>query len=385
VFHAFNLALLNVGMFAVATMSVYLVCGAGPGAVRLLQRSARALARRGVPVPKHMSTETAIGAEDLSLPQHRRDAAALPGGSLALAGGLLLLAAALALTGPGGVVWWHGAWLLVALGLLLLGRRIARRAPVRVDGEPWAYGPAGRLAAGGFFAYHLIALLLWQLPKWPALPYRDPVRALVSPWLDVSSTRQLWSMFSPNPPRHNVTLRTRVIDAAGVEHDLRSELQYRVVRPALRHDRWNKIDDAITRSRPELVPWHARWVCRRWALERGEPATTVILERLTAPVDPLGTTRPDYLETAKVEPISRITCASEPFAQLDDELRARHGLPPAPPGSLRYTWPKGQAADPLPALWLLLALLLAGGLTGWAREDRRRHVASVAALRRAAR
>ncbi|MBA3550222.1 MAG: hypothetical protein H0T76_27420, partial [Nannocystis sp.] len=88
-FHVMNFALLNIGAFGLATLSAYLVCGAGPAAVRAVQRIARALARRGLPVPEHMSCETAIAAEDPTLPQHRRDAAALPGWALAGAGGLL--------------------------------------------------------------------------------------------------------------------------------------------------------------------------------------------------------------------------------------------------------------------------------------------------------
>ncbi|MBK7830704.1 hypothetical protein [Nannocystis sp.] len=380
VFHALNLALLNVGAFALATLSVYLACGAGPGAVRGLQRIARALAGRGIPVPKHMSLATPIAAEDRDLPQLRRDAAAVPGWALAGAGALLLAAALLAVAGPErGPWWWHSGWLLVAAGLSIVGWRSARRAALQASGEPWAYGPAGRLAAGGVFTYHLVALLLWQLPRWPALPYRDPVRALVSPWMDLCATRQAWSMFAPNHPRHNTTLRTRVIDAAGVEHDLRTELQHHLVRPSLRHDRSRKIDDAISLSRPELAPWHARWLCRRWELEHREPARAVILERMSAAIDPLAPGPVDFWARAVAQPITRITCATEPFAQLDDELRARHGLPPAPPGSLHYTWPKGQDA-PTPQ-WLLLALGLALGLGVWAREDRRRHVASAVALR----
>lgn len=380
-FHAMNFALLNVGAFPLATLAVYLVCGAGPGAVRALQRLTRALARRGLPVPAHMSRETAIAAADRSLPQLRRDAAALPGWALAGAGGLLLAAAALALASEPGPVWWHAAWLVVGFGLLLLGWRAAGRAVMQAGGEPWAYGPAGRLAAGGLFSYHLLALVIWQLPDWPALPQRAAARALVAPWMDLTGTRQAWLMFAPNATRHNVTLRTRIIDAAGVEHDLHTELEHRPQRWTLAHDRWRKIDDAVSRARPELAPWHARWLCRRWQLEHGEPARTVVLERVSAPIDPLAPEPVDFWRAAKVEPVLRIDCASEPFAQLDDELRARHGLPPAAPGSLHHTWPRGQAADPLAPLWLLLALGLAGALAGWARGDRRRHVASVAALR----
>ncbi len=380
-FHLLNFVTLNVGMFATATLATYLACGAGPGAVRVLQRLARGLARFGVPVPKHMSVETAIGAEDPRLPHLRRDDAALPGLALALAGLAVLVAAVLALLVPRhALAWWHGTWLLLAVGLAALGHRIARRASMPTDGAPWAYGPAGRLAAGGLFAYHTLALMLWQLPKWPTLPYRDDVRALVSPWMGLSFTKQAWSMFAPDVPRSNHTLRTRIIDAAGVEHDQRTELQHRLVRPSLMHDRWHKIDGVVSKQRPELTRWHARWLCRRWQLEHGETAAAVVLERLTVATD-LSLARGELWQRAQVKPLLRIDCATEPFAQLDDELRARHGLPPAAPGSLHFTWPTQARAEDSTPLWLLLALLLAGGLATWAREDRRRHVTSAATRR----
>jgi hypothetical protein len=395
-FHLVNFTLLNVGAFALATLTAYLLCGAGPAAVRGLQRVTRALARRGIPVPEHMSRETAIACEDPSLPQLRRDGAALPGWALAGAGGLLLLGATLSLAQAprSGLAWWHAAWLSAGTGLLLLGWRQARRggeeAPLR---EPWAYGPAGRLAAGGLLGYHLVALLAWQLPTWPALPYRDTARALVDPWMELSFTRQVWQMFAPNPPRHNQTLRTRIVDADGDHHDLRTELQHHLPRPYLRQDRGRKIMEGVRGGRRQLAPWHARHLCRQWTIEHaGEAPQRVILERVTAPILPYD--HRDALDyfwaEARVEPILGIDCADAPFAQPDPELRARHGLPPAPPGSLRYTWPEGQPAtwaerraklDPLAPLWPALALLLLGALAVWAREDRRRHVARIAARR----
>ena len=400
-FHAMNFALLNVGMFALATMAAYLLVGAGDGAVRLLQRLARALARRGVPVPKHMSRETAIAAEDPTLPQLHRDAAALPGPALLAAGALVLLGAIVALaSGARPLVWWHGAWLLAAAGLTLVGWRVARRSAADDPTlrEPWAYGPAGRLAAGGIVAYHLAALLLWQLPRWSALPYRDDARALLEPWMDLSFTRQAWSMFAPNPPRTNHAVRTIIVDAAGVEHDLRTELYHpeNLARPYLWHDRRHKIDGNLAGDRSKFLgPWHARWLCRRWALEHGgEPPRRVTLELRRAPIrlddHDVGAAAQRFWAAAKTLPIVAIDCADAPFAQLDDEVRARHGLPPAPPGALRYTWPEGQAAtwaerratlDPLAPLWPLLALALAGAIGQWARDDRRRHVARAAARR----
>ncbi len=398
VFHAVNFALLNVGAFALATLTAYLLCGAGAPAVRGLQRISRALARRGVPVPEHMSLETAIACEDPNLPHLHRDGAALPGWAIAGAGGLVLLGAALALDGGAraGLAWWHAAWLSAGTGLVWLGWSHARRggdtdAPVQA---PWAHGPAGRLVAGGLLGYHLVALLAWQLPRWPALPYRDTARALVDPWMELSFTRQLWSMFAPDPPHVNLTLRTQVIDAEGTPHDLRSEIQHHLRRPYLWSDRSRKVIEGVAGRRTHLAAWHARYLCRRWALgHAGELPTRVILERVTAPVlpqDPRAAQDAFWAE-ARVEPLLAIDCADAPFAQLAPELRARHGLPPALPGALHYTWPTGQPATwaerraalgPLPMLWPLLALVLAGAAAVWAREDRRRHVRRVAARRR---
>lgn len=398
-FHVFNLALLNVGMFALATLSAYVLCGVGPAAVRGVQRLARALGRVGFPVPEHMLQETPVPAEDPSLPHLHRDDAALPGWAIAGAGGLVLAGgtAALVLAPAHPVWWWHAAWLSAGTCLVALGWRAARRAGGRPAAlaEPWAYGPAGRPAAGGLVAYHLVALVAWQLPKWPAVPWRDPARALVDPWMELSFTRQTWVMFAPNPPRVNRSMRTVIVDAAGVEHDLRTEDQHpeNLVRPHLKHNRWRKIGEVLIAHRAALAPWHARHLCRRWALEHGgEVPKGVALQRVVAPIPPPEPVDPTayFWEHAKVETVVEVLCRDEPFAQLDDEVRARHGLPPAEPGALRYTWPKGQAdswserraaLDPLVPLWPLLALVLAGALHLWSREDRRRHVAAARSRR----
>ena len=399
VFHTVNFALLNVGAFALVTLTAYLLCGAGAPAVRVLQRISRALARRGVPVPEHMSLETAIACEDPDLPHLHRDSAALPGWAIAGAGGLLVGVTALALAqAQAGLAWWHAGWLSAGTGLLWLGWSRARRcpdtdAPVQV---PWAHGPAGRLVAGGLLTYHLVALLTWQLPRWPSLPYRDTARALVDPWMELSFTRQLWSMFAPDPPHDNLALRTHVVDAHGASHDLRSELEHpeHLRRPYLWSDRSRKVLEGVAGRRTHLAVWHARYLCRRWTLEHdGQPPTRVILERVTAPILPHDrrAALDSFWAEARSEPLISIDCADAPFAQLAPELRARHGLPLAPPGSLHHTWPKGQpetwaerrsALGPLPMLWPLLALLLAGAAAVWARGDRRRHVRRVAARRR---
>ncbi|MCY1069116.1 hypothetical protein OV090_30530 [Nannocystis sp. RBIL2] len=393
-FHLGNHALLAVGAFAPATMSVYLVCGAGPWAVATLQRALRGLARRGVPVPENLREETAC--EDPSLPHLHRDAAALPGWAIAGAGGLVLAGGAIAVIGGVGPRAWHAAWLAAGTGLTIVGWRIARRdrgAVIELR-EPWAHGPAGRLAAGGLVAYHVAALLVWQLPAWPSVPWRAQARALVGPWIELSFTSQVWAMFAPNPPREQNLLRATVVDAAGKRHRFGAEPQREddAPRPYWWHDRWRKIGDNVLGQRERLAPWHARYLCRRWALEHGgEPPREVLLENLRAPLPPPGSDpREHFAARQQVRVLAQVTCAEEPFAQLDPEVRGRHGLAPESAETRRFawerpaTWAERQARrDPLAPLWPLAALGLLGALARWAREDRRARVAARVAGARA--
>lgn len=378
-FHLVSVVMLELGTFVMATVAAYLLCGLGPAAVAAVQRLTHALARRGVPLPEHLRRPEPVGAEDPALPHLHRDTASLPGWALAAAGGLVLAGAGLTLRHPAAATgWWHGAWLLAAAGLMGLAIRRARgrtRAPD--PPRPWAHGPAGRLAAGGVLAYHLVALSVWQTPPWRTLPWRHHAREMVNPWMELSFTRQLWSMFAPNGPRRNVSVRTTVVDADGVLHDLRTELQHpeNLRRPYLRPDRWRKIHEGLRGNRGTLAPWHARYVCRRWALTHGGLAPrTVRLERVRAPFPPFRPLDPAawFWAHADVDPIVEVDCATEPFAQLSAEVRARHGLPPMPPSTRHYAWPGSPARPPpLEPLWVGLALLLGLGWGAWAWSERR--------------
>ncbi|MBK8263379.1 MAG: hypothetical protein IPK80_18790 [Nannocystis sp.] len=374
VFHLTTLFFFSIGAFALSTLAAYVLCRA----------SSFTLPER------HVLKDTSEGHDptvDDADPYVRRVA---PSPVLAAAGALIVLGAALALRAgePHPDWWWNGAW-FAAAALLLIAAWRAGPAPPADLASPGATSaplitPLARLLAGGFITYHLTALLMWQLPALARAPWRPTARALVEPWLDLSYTRQLWSMFAPNGPTYNQSLRTTVLDAHGVAHDLRTELQRpeNLTRPYLRHDRRRKVDEAISGYRPWLTPWHARYLCRRWALDhRGEPPREITLERLRAPFPPARPLDPQtyFWSVAEASLLIEVHCAEEPFAQLDPELRARHGLAPAAPDELRYAWPKDQPRtwserrarlDPLAPLWPTLGLIFGGAALALARRRR---------------
>lgn len=385
-FHVTSLVLFGLGAFVGATLCGYVLCGIGPACVAWVQRIARALARVGVPVPAHLRRDQPVPPEDPSLPHLHHDAAALPAwawwaaGALVLAGGVLALA-----SDAHALAWWHGSWLVAAAGLVAVGWRAARRVAAASPGSAtpsvlvaWAHGPAGRLAAGGLVAHHVLALVTWQVPKWPSLPWRDEGRALVSPWMDLTFTKQIWSMFAPNGPVRNWTLRTTLVDEAGAAHDLRTELQHpeNLRRPYLFYDAWRKVDEGLSGNRSKLAPWHARYLCRRWALDHGGALPReVVLERVAAPFPPMQPLDPQawFWEHAEVVPIVRIACREDAFGRLDADVRERHDLPPPASDALVSPAPlPAHRPDPLLPLWWGAALVLAGTLAAWSREDRAR-------------
>ena len=335
-FHVTSLVFFGLGAFVGATLCGYVLCGIGPVCVAWVQRLTRALARVGVPMPAHLRRDQPVPPEDPSLPHLHHDPATLPAWAWWAAGALVLAGGVLALRSTtDALAWWHGSWLVAAAGLVAVGWRAARRVATASPGTAtpsalvaWAHGPAGRLAAGGLFAHHVLALVVWQVPKWPSLPWRDTGRELVSPWMDLTFTKQLWSMFAPNGPVRNWTLRTTVVDEAGATHDLRTELQHpeNLRRPYLFYDAWRKVDEGLSGNRSKLAPWHARYLCRRWALEHGGALPReVVLERVSAPFPPMQPLDPQawFWEHAEVTPIVRIACRDDAFGRLDADVRRR--------------------------------------------------------------
>lgn len=381
VFHGISLVFFEIGIFASATVSAYVLCGIGGGVTAVLQRMARGLGRLGLPLPPHLLKVTPIAAEDPRLAHLHRDTSALPPAAVLAAGALILAGAALAIAPPRpATARWHIAWLVAGAGLIAVGWRCARRGsqdPQASPAQPWAHGPAGRLAAGGLLTYHLISLALWQSPPWQSVPWRQAARIIVDPWMELTFTRQGWRMFAPNGPTRNQTVRTIVTDRTGHEHDLRTELEHpeNLRRPYVRHDRWRKVDEAISGYRPPLTVWHARYLCRRWALDHaGEAPAQVELSRVAAPFPPDSEADAAAYFWANAESTSlvRIDCDEEPFAQLQPELRRRYGLlePSAPTQPLPP--PRQRPRDPLAPLWPLLGLALAAAVLAWHVDERRR-------------
>ncbi len=284
-FHGIAMVLFEFGAFVGATVSAYALCGlAAPWTTTRLD-----------PAPP---------AEGPSMPAWAWSTAVATIGAV----GLVSIA-------TGVVAWWYVGWAVVAIGSFVVGRPTLRPR---------------RLAAALLVAHHACALLLWQSP---ISPWRDGARAMVEPWMERTYTRQLWSMFAPNGPTRDQTVRTTVV-VGDMRHDLRTELEHDLRRPYLLHDRWRKIDEGISGYRRGLAPWHARWVCRRWMLDHGgEVPDRVVLERVVAPFAPLDA--PDrgawFWAHATIEPLVEVACAEDPFGVPDAEVLARHGIAAAPP------------------------------------------------------
>jgi len=285
IFHGIAMVLFEFGAFVGATVSAYALCGlAAPWTTTRLDPAPPAAAP-SLPAAAWFAAVAIIGAV-----------------------GLVSIA-------TGVVAWWYGGWAAVAVGLFVVGRPALRPR---------------RLAAGLLVAHHTCALLLWQSPT---SPWRDRARAMVEPWMERTYTRQLWSMFAPNGPTRDQTVRTTVV-VGGARHDLRTELEHDLRRPYLLHDRWRKIDEGVSGYRRGLAQWHARWVCRRWAIDHGgEVPDRVVLERVVAPFAPQDAPDRDawFWAHASIEPLVEVACAQDPFGVPDAEVLARHGLAPSGP------------------------------------------------------
>ncbi len=254
------------------------------------------------------------------------------------------------------------SWVVAAVGVVsfLACRKPAPAAapiPVRDPdtgrtNHPWAYGPLGRTVVVIFTIYHMGAVASTQFPdkdSWST--FRHDVSRSFGDYLQTTHTTQGWGMFAPNPPTQNVFLRVTVTDESGDVYDLNTDV-YACFMPGATQEicdavypipwiwytRQRKMNRRIAGSEGGhgswYQKWHARWVCRQWELEHGEPPREVELFKITYPIPP-----PEQVINEPYDPKTQYNrfghptslytanCKSSVSGRLSNEVRARHGLP----------------------------------------------------------
>lgn len=219
------------------------------------------------------------------------------------------------------------------------------RGPVAEDAadERWAYRGGARLLMSLFILYHLVALLQHTTPG-SGLAERFNRRLAVAlrsgAYLRATSSSQSWAMFAPNPHRSNMFTQVLVETADGREFDLRHDIYGQRAFPYFFYDRMGKVNRRLLERERYRAPY-AAWVCREWARERGgEAPLRVRFNKLWTevphPSKAAATMGFDPFELKlHKEALPGFDCATTEHAQLPDEVRARHGLPPLPPGAFR--------------------------------------------------
>jgi hypothetical protein len=227
------------------------------------------------------------------------------------------------------------------------------RAPLEVraeDGRRWAYRPVGLVLVSLFVLYHVVALLQHTTPGGglAANFSRRLAEVLhIGSYMRATSNVQSWSMFAPNPHRSNMFLQVFVELADGTILDLEHDMYGRRAYPYVFYDRMGKINRRLL-EQDRYQRHYAAWVCRDWALHHGGemPVRVKYVKMWTkvphpAKVIPNWGFDPMELKLTK-EHLPSIECATTVHAQLPDDIRARHGLPPLRPNEFRdavvQTW-----------------------------------------------
>jgi len=361
-FHGHLLVLMNIGMFAPIMLLTYMVFLNGAELAGMLRVIGRMLARLGVPgIPADVQAGRGpIPAEDPRLPHLRHDAARLPVAAMLVALSAGVVGVVLAGNGlPGARVAAAGGLVALFVGAWVGWRRGGRRDDPAMASHPWAYGPWGRFLVGSLVVYHITAVAVWCMPDKQCLKtFRGAAQAPFRLWLTRTHTAQGWSMFAPNPPRHNVFLKVLVTDAEGGVHDMRTDMYAAGHKPVpwIFNDRIYKMNRRMSGGEAGKGDWYQKWYgryhCREWALQHGGVAPQkVVLYKVSYRIPgPDEVARGGYYlpevqlaKHAKEVRLHTTSCASEPEAQLSDTVRARHGLPPLPEGAYK-PWAKGRKA-----------------------------------------
>jgi hypothetical protein len=324
--------------------------------------------RRNVPMPDDVRQGLGpIPTEDRTLPHLHRDAGRMPQWALLATAGIALAGVLVAAVVQPEWNWlriWYAGVLFIA-GVAFVRIRAARGKALSVinpdTGEPrtpWAYGPFGRFVIGSYIVWHIVAVATWVLPEKDSLhAFRGPARNVFALYLTRTQTDQGWGMFAPNPPRSNVLLKVVVIDQDGTAWDMRTDT-YAAERkpiPWIWNDRMRKMNRRIIGGESGDTSWyrkwHARYYCRKWALDHdGVAPKKVELVKVSYKIPSPEEVRKkgyyvpeDLLERTGEQKVEYTeTCRSAVMGQLPDYVRERHGLPPLPDNEKYKPWIKNK-------------------------------------------
>jgi hypothetical protein len=232
------------------------------------------------------------------------------------------------------------------------------RAPVERRVPP-ALALAGRVLVSLFVAYHAAVLVVYNLPAAGlsrGLFHWFERRLGAADYIAATGSRQVWSMFAPNPPRENVFIRVLVEDQEGELHDVEHDIYGRRSHPYVFYEHMGKVNQRLAEEILQRRSY-AAWVCREWQRDHaGQPARAVHLVRLSTriptPAEVAAGTDDPRERPPRREPLEVVSCATAPWAQLPPRLRQRYGFAPAAPGSFRRgpgrTWAERRRAEPDP-------------------------------------
>jgi len=226
-------------------------------------------------------------------------------------------------------------------------------APVRpapIDPRRSAYGVVGTVLISLYVLYHTVGLLQHTTPSGGlAARFSKTLGETlkVGGYMRATSNVQSWSMFAPNPHRSNMFLQVFVELTDGTVIDLEHDMYGRRHYPYLFYDRMGKINRRLI-EQERYQRHYAAWVCRDWALNHnGEVPDRVKYVKMwtkvphPAKVIPNMGFDPMELKLTK-EHLASVECRTTQHAQIPDEIRARHGLPPNAPNEFRdvvvQTW-----------------------------------------------
>jgi hypothetical protein len=274
----------------------------------------------------------------------------------------------------------HMRWSIpLVIGLVILGSRgkaePAKRLP-DVDPHsgrpipPWAYGPLGRLLAGGLMAFQMTGIVVWLLPDKDSMnTWRHQAKEPFSRWLRNTHTSQGWQMFAPNPPRSNLFMRELVHDTDGEVYDNNvdvyacfqegaDEATCRATYPIpwIWYTRQRKMNRRIIGGEGGkgswYQKWHARWVCREWEMKHGHLPEKVELIKVTYPIP-----KPEFVrDNGPYDPKTQYRqknrqkveyteyCKTAPAGQTPNYIRERHGMETVDEKSIRV-WRKNRCRN----------------------------------------